>query len=467
MRRPTVPLLALAIVLTLPAGVTAHPDDLPVDAHELTDAVAASHPDSPDEHSDNMELVGNLPYSQGSDLAFWGRTAIAGIFGNTPTDNPGGFRVIDIGDPTTPTQLGRFECHGPQSDVSIWRNLVFVSVDSPRAGPGCDQTGSGTWEGIRVVDISDPSTPTQVAAVETDCGSHTHTLVPDLDNTAGGRRDPRVLLYVQSYPLGAPTASCNVLSHRKISVVEVPLRRPQEARVISTPDVSPAIGCHDTTVFPTEGIAASACITESQIWDISDPVNPEVIAHIYNPAINIHHSTTFDFDAQTLVIGDELGGAAVSPGCMTEGHAPLGALWFYDVTDPGSPSPVGYFVIPQNEEPTQICTAHNFNTIPLANDRDILVSAWYFGGTTVVDYTDPANPEQIGYYEPEANPDTGQGEAEHWSSYWYNGLIYGNNFQTNRGLDVFRIREPALREAIRVPHLNPQTQIPPAVQPRG
>ena len=169
-------------------------------------------------------------------------------------------------------------------------------------------------------------------------------------------------------------------------------------------------------------MAGAACITESQIWDISDPENPTVVSHIVNPAINIHHSTTFSWDAQTLVIGDELGGALATPGCFTGGHAPLGALWFYDVSDPSAPEPRGSFQIPQ-QEVSAFCTAHNFNTIPLRGDRDVLVTAWYNGGTAVVDFTDPSAPEQVGF----AIPAEG-GRAAAWSSYWYRGVIYANNF---------------------------------------
>jgi hypothetical protein len=103
--------------------------------------------------------------------------------------------------------------------------------------------------------------------------------------------------------------SCTYASHRKISVVEVPLQRPTEARVISTPDVSPAMGCHDITVFLPRQLAA-ACITESQIWDVSEPEDPVIVSRIHNPAMQIHHSSALSWDGDVLVLGDEMGGAA-------------------------------------------------------------------------------------------------------------------------------------------------------------
>jgi hypothetical protein len=461
-------LAALALGLLAAPAASAHHIEFPSELEGTLTLLPDGSVPTPagsdaDLHSPNMFLVSSWDddgtYRQGTDLAFWGSTAVLGNY-----DNPGGFRLVDIADPSKPRELGQFVCPGSQADVSIWQTLVFVSVDSPRQAPECGAGGASTtqtttgaaFEGIRVVSIADRANPQQIAFVDTDCGSHTHTLVPD---TANGR----VLVYVLSYPLGGQSTECNAETHRKISVVEVPLLNPAAARVISTPDVSPAIGCHDVTVFVERKIAAAACITESQIWDLADPANPRIVSHIVNPAVNIHHSTTFSWDGKTAVIGDELGGAAVTPGCVGgDPHLPLGALWFYDVSNPAAPVPKASYSLPQ-EEISLFCTAHNFNTVPLKTGKDVLVSAWYNGGTTVVDFTDPANPTQLGYYiakEPKI--------SAAWSSYWYNGFIYANNFDEDvnslsaqsRGLDVLAIGHPDLKLAAKVKRLNPQTMEP-------
>lgn len=414
----------------------------------LTSVAGATH--NPDDHSSNMRLVAQFDdggtYSSGTDIAFWGDVAVAG------TQSPGGFRLLRLAKPGDPepvlSEIAQFACTGAQSDVSIWKNLVFVSIDGPRTTPACDSaSASQGFEGIRVVDVGslDSPAPKQVAFVQTDCGSHTHTLVPDEPNG-------RVLLYVLSYPLGVQTATCSVATHRKISVVEVPLANPAGARVIATPDVSPAIGCHDVTVLVPRKLAAAACITESQLWDMSDPVRPKVVSHIVNPGINIHHSTTFSFDGNTLAIGDELGGAAVAPGCIDGSeHLPIGAIWFYDVSNPLLPALRGTFRIPQAVTST-LCTAHNFNTVPMRTERDLLVSAWYNGGTTVVDFTDPASPRQIGHYIVKSGV-----VSNAWSSYWYRDQIYANNLGT-RGFDAFFLDDPDLQQnAVKLRRLNPQT----------
>lgn len=130
---------------------------------------------------------------------------------------------------------------------------------------------------------------------------------------------------------------------------------------------------------------------------------------------------------------------------------PIGAIWFYDVSNPLVPVLRGTFRIPQAVTST-LCTAHNFNTVPVRTERDVLVSAWYNGGTTVVDFTDPATPRQIGYYIVKSGV-----VSNAWSSYWYRDQIYANNLVT-RGFDAFLVDDPDLqRNAVKLGRLNPQT----------
>ena len=429
-------------------------------------------------HSDNMSLIANWnnagEYGQGSDMAFWGNRAVLGSYA------PGGFRLMDLANPAAPRQISFFHCPGTQADVSMWRDIVVVSVDAARGATSEDgeptdpaQCGAGAatqaeieagtaWEGLRIVSIADPTAPVQLAAVKTDCGSHTHTLYPD---EAKGR----LLAYVLSYPLGAPSPTCNGASHRKISIVEIPLANPAAAKVIGTADVSPNIGCHDVSVFPARKLAAAGCISESQIWDLSDPAKPEVLAHIPNPENQIHHSAAFSWDGNVVVFGDEFGGAVVSPGCVND-VGRFAGLWFYDVKNPASPELKGNYRLPQHNQ-SALCTAHLFNVVPLRSEKNILVSSWYEGGTSVVDFTDPSNPQQIAFHIPmdPTYPGDDAPKANQWSAYWYNGHAYANNF-AERGFDVFSIRHAALDAAVPLPYLNPQVQEPlpaPAPTPRA
>src|SRR5687768_10595152 len=100
-------------------------------------------------HSDNMSLIANFSdggtYRVGTDMAFWGDLALLGTLdqGTGPNASPpGGFRMMDISDPRRPREVGQFECWGDQSDVSIWEDIVVLSVDKPTTEDCSAQSGS-------------------------------------------------------------------------------------------------------------------------------------------------------------------------------------------------------------------------------------------------------------------------------------------------------------------------------------
>ncbi|HKO33779.1 MAG TPA: hypothetical protein VJY85_08550, partial [Candidatus Limnocylindria bacterium] len=294
------PLQRLAIGLSLAAilagcggapflGTSPTPSPLAGREHESHETLAPDATPFPDRHSDELELAGSLPKNEhsfdffNSDMAFWGDTLVQGSYD--------GFRLVDISQPTAPRLIADVECRGPQGDVSIWEDLVFVSVDRPQTSPGCDSEDAekadplfvppeGGWEGIRVFDVSEARRPRLITSVATDCGSHTNTLVPDPDHD-------RLLLYVSSYALSIEPdlAPGCVNPHGHISVVEVPLDDPASASVIAEPhlfdtpvwEVWPGAsegyedtaGCHDITIYEPKHLAAAACMSQGQIWDIS------------------------------------------------------------------------------------------------------------------------------------------------------------------------------------------------------
>jgi hypothetical protein len=434
--------------------------------------------DPPGTKAQNMRLVTNFDdggkYRNGTDMAFWGDRLLLGNLdqGTGPNASPpGGFRIMDISDPTKGLrEISQFVCLGDQSDISIWEHIVVLSVDKPTESHcAVDAPGNqGNWEGIRVISIADPANPKLLAAVRTDCGSHTNTIYPEPAKN-------RLLVYALSYPLAGrynpaqATATCSAASHRKFSVLEVPLANPEATKILGTPSTGQTIGCHDVTVFLERKLAGAACLTESQTWDLSNPEQPRIVASIRDENINIHHSTIFSNDGKTMVVGDELGGAAASPGCFSNQDT-YGGLFFYDVTDPANPQLKGTYKLDQ-QIVSEFCTAHLFNVVPRSDDKDVLVSSWYAGSTSVIDFTDPSKPTQVAYWIPASTvaPNQQTLEAAAWSSYWYNGYVFANNFDEDvnsvepqsRGLDVFKVDHPLVNSGtIPLKRLNPQVQEP-------
>jgi hypothetical protein len=437
---------------------------------------AGAQQDDADDHSDNVKLLARRPIKVnkelnggGSDLAFSGKRVYAGSYQGTALYTIVGKKQGYL------KQIGMHDCPGGQGDVSVVGTFVFVSIDSPTSNSGdstvCNNTKTTGFhesdssigkEGIRVVDYSNPKQPRQVAFVETKCGSHTHTLVPDGATT---------YMYIESYPL-SPTTDCNAVEgHGAVSILKFPTNDPSKLEFDKFFDVTPTpvpqdspIGCHDLQAWPEKDIVIAACITESQVWDIKDPSNPVILARINNPQIQVHHSAAFTWDGKYAIISDEYGGAEGGGGCTGDKDGNVGAMWFYDVTDPAVPVEAGHYSLPRvppaddEQEASRLrCTTHIYTILPMRDPKKyIAVSSYYAGGISAVDFSDPAAPEEIGHYLQMPGgvlPDT-------WSAYWYNGRIYTNDYSSGFGVTVFKLAGTGHKDVFYYDGvLNPQTQI--------
>jgi hypothetical protein len=150
-----------------------------------------------------------------------------------------------------------------------------------------------------------------------------------------------------------------------------------------------------------------------------------------------------------LIFGHEPGGGG-QPQCQATSPEVNRTLFFLDADTGGT---VGTFIHPRPQTDQENCTWHNYNVVP--TDRGyVLVSGNYQSGISVVDFSDPANAEEIAYADPAPLIPTRVGGD--WSSYWYNGLIYESDI--TRGLIDWRLSDPVVAGARRLSHLNPQTE---------
>jgi hypothetical protein len=471
----------LATLLTAgPAVATPDPGDTPaqgkVSSGQAADTKAAIKsgeipPVDAVVHSDNVEHLVNIPKEAlkgtNSDLAFQGKYAYAG--------NYDGFRIFDISNPRAPKTVAQVLCPGSQNDISVSGDLLFLSTDSSRSDNSCNSTTQpatekSSWEGMKIFDISDKRNPKYVAAVETFCGSHTHTLVPERRN---------VYIYVSSYSPSATFPDCQP-PHDGISVIKVPRKAPEKAAVVNfpvlfpgegpdgggnpgsptNPGVSKTTGCHDITVLPSKDLAAGACMGDGILFDIKDPERPKVIDQVQdNVNFAFWHSATFNQKASKVVFTDELGGGGAAT-CNAAIGPDRGADGIYDIVGRGDHRKLvfrSYYKIPRHQADTENCVAHNGSIIPVKG-RDLMVQAWYQGGVSVWDFTNSSKPKEIAYFERgPLSADTLIGGGA-WSAYYYNGYIYANDIA--KGFDVLKIKDrrtdPAKR--VRLHELNVQTQ---------
>ena len=389
----------------------------------------------------------------GTDLAFTGRYAIAG--------NYEGFTVYDIKKPEKPRRVAQVVCPGSQNDVSIYRDLLILSVDSLRSNDTCDNQPAAmglplplpnpdSWEGIRVFDISKPTKPRFVTSVLTECGSHTHTLAP----AKAGRT---VFVYVSSYGPSPLLPNCQP-PHDTISVVKVPVAHPERSRVVSQPVLFPdggttgddyssdTSGCHDITAYPKRDLAAGACMGDGILLDISDRAHPTVIDRVRDTRnFAFWHSATFSNSGRSVVFTDELGGGG-GPECNKQVGRKRGADGIYEIKK-RSLKFRSYYKIPRVQSDTENCVAHNGSLVPVKG-RDIMVQAWYQGGTSVWEFTNPRKPRELAHFDRGAISDRRLVLGGSWSSYWYNGYVYSSDI--TRGLEVFKVTTRWARKAAKV-----------------
>jgi hypothetical protein len=428
-------------------------------------------------------LIAQLAFAN-SDLAFQGTHLFQGNFY--------GVSIYDISNPAKANLLTSMVCPGGQGDVSVYKNLMFMSVEMPNGRLDCGVEGfppeppppageekdkdkekkrripaaqKDRFRGVRIFDISDIRNPKQVAAVQTCRGSHTHTLVVEPNDKEN------VYIYVsgtsfvrQPEELAGcsgekPDKDPNTALFR-IDVIKVPVAAPQDAKIVSSPRVfidarTGAINgltnggthgkkgpekpkdtdqCHDITVYSAIGLAAGACSGNGIVLDITDPVHPKRIDAVNDPNYSYWHSASFSNDGSKVVFTDEWGGG-LGARCRPNDPNKWGADAIFRLQD-NKLSFANYYKLPAAQGDSENCVAHNGSLIPVPG-RDIEVQAWYQGGISVMDFTDPANPFEIAYFDRGPIDPKALVLGGDWSAYWYNGYIYASEIA--RGLDVFEL----------------------------
>ncbi|HTK50389.1 MAG TPA: hypothetical protein VL308_00810 [Gemmatimonadaceae bacterium] len=462
--------------------------------------------------------------STNSDMAFTGKYVIQG--------NYNGFQVWDISNPSKPVLTTAYFCPASQSDVSVYKNLLFVSGEGN--GGRLDCGGEGVKEhvskdrlrGIRIFDISDITNPKYIANVQTCRGSHTHTVVED------PRDKDNVYIYVSGQAgvrpaeelEGCTDAGQNQNSSRfRIEVIQVPLANPAAAKIVNGARIfenltmpkshgaAPAdiaeinaakargdfiadVGgqemvlppqftkpmldsvvkarggtgnptgadsaalraaipgmiakmmggggatngpkpgpdqCHDITVYPSIGLAGGACGGYGLLLDIKNVQNPVRLDAAADTNFSYWHSATFNNDGTKLLFSDEWGGGG-APKCRASDPKEWGADAIFTIEN-GKLKFHSYYKLPAPQSDKENCVAHNGSLIPIPG-RDVMVQAWYQGGISVFDWTNPDQPKEIAFFDRGPIDSTKFSMGGSWSVYWYNGSIVSSEIA--RGLDV-------------------------------
>ncbi|MFN0179927.1 MAG: LVIVD repeat-containing protein [Gemmatimonadales bacterium] len=508
----------------------------------------------------NMRMVSNTKPSAkfvgstNSDLAFAGNLVFQG--------NYNGYQVWDISNAAKPTLAYSKYCPASQSDVSVYKNLLFVSAEGNTGRIDCgdqgvkDPVSKERIRGLRIFDITDVANPRNMANVQTCRGSHTHSVLVDPKDSEN------IYVYISgSAPSRSELELPGCVRDRKdpntaefrIEVIKVPLKDPSKAAVVSTPrifnDLAPVkshgaapddlaavqaakargefivnfgggeqvmpagfsrmlldsvvrerkgtgpptsadsaalraglpgliakmIGreeddghshpgvtsCHDITIFPAIGMAGGACEGYGLLIDIRDPANPRRTAAVSDTNFSYWHSATFNDDGTKILFSDEWGGGG-GPKCRATDPKEWGANAIFTIEN-GRMVFQSYYKISAAQTSLENCVAHNGSIIPIPG-RDVMVQAFYQGGLTVFDWTDPKNPKEIAYFDRGPIDGARMGNGGSWSVYWYNGYMISS--EIGRGLDILELTpSPALTQneidaakTVKFEYLNAQGQ---------
>lgn len=355
-------------------------------------------------NAQNVLRVGRFRFPHGTDNAFQGRYVYAAQASPTRGAGDGGVHIIDVSG-RKPKQVGFVRCSGNQNDVAVVRpGLIAIGAHHSTCG-GFDHAG------VHLVDVRNPGRPKLLGSVHLTGGTHTLTKVPG-----------HPLIYSSPGGLGPPVEE---------QIIDV--SDPSEPRIVGS-FVPNQLGCHDVSFATIGGRPLGFCAStnETLILDVTEPRRPAVVSHVVDGA-SFHHYALPSPDGKLLVVNDE---NFIAHECRSAGHGVTGAMWIHDISNIAAPTLVGYIGPPRGKSavsgviggPEQWCTSHNFNFIPRTRT---LVGAWYTGGTSVIDLTNPLAPREIAYFQP--------ADASAWSSYWYKGRIYITDY--HRGLDVIEVRK--------------------------
>jgi hypothetical protein len=260
---------------------------------------------------------------------------------------------------------------------------------------------------------------------------------------------------------GAPTAADSAALRQAIPGIVDALMKAQMAQ---QPDSNAGpTQCHDITLYPGIGRAGGACGGYGLLLDITDPANPKRIAAAADSNFSYWHSATFNNSGSKILFSDEWGGGTQAK-CRKTDPKEWGADAIFTLTGLRDMRFQGYYKLPAVQTPSENCVAHNGSLIPIPG-RDVMVQAWYQGGLSVFDWTDPKHPKEIAYF------DRGPLDPEklelggYWSTYWYNGFIYGS--EITRGLDVFELQpsgfitqnEIDAAKSVKLDYFNTQGQV--------
>ncbi len=447
----------------------------------------------------DVSVYGNLLFVSAEAMGGRVDCGTQGVPQAVSSDRLRGIRILDISDPTEPRQVTTVQtCRGSHTHTVVEdpadpaHVYIYVSGSAPprpaQELAGCSQlhpdqdpdsplfrievirvplanpelaaivSSPRIFEGLVAPPVHGPA-PTEAAELEAARASGAFILEFPMFDEYMVIPDVQVAQFLAQIVrerggAGAPTAADSLQLRQELPAIAAAMLGGFD------PDSGPD-QCHDITAYPALGLAAGACEGYGLLLDITDPVNPHRIDAVYDENFAYWHSASFNNDGTTVLFTDEWGGGG-SPRCRATDPPEWGANAIFSVID-GRMEFRSYYKLPAPQTEQENCVAHNGSLVPVPG-RDIKVQAWYQGGISVFDFTDPANPFEIAFFDRGPVHPQQMVMGGSWSAYWHNGVIVSSEIA--RGLDILElVPSPFLTEneleaarQVRFDELNVQAQ---------
>ena len=384
-------------------------------------------------------ITGLTHLSQGKDIPEGNGIAIFGHLVVVPGEGADNTTLVDISDPANPVTLSHVQEPG--------RGAAIIAYPSGRL-----VTAISTSPGFDILDITDPTDPQILDSVKPTEGGHKLGVVPGtpiLYNAGSNGGEPL------PNPVYGPGA-CNIDISQCTGYTSIyNLSDPENPVLVQ--EFHNGLSCHHiffwNAVDGSKQRAICAGLQYTQLWDTADPEHPSVIVSVpvhdgvagtpsqMLSVAAFSHTAGLNLDGSILYVGDENMGGGLPPGCLVgtaaasnEAGTPVGATWFYDVSNEKSPRLMGYFAPPRDatHNVSRSCTTHHGRLVPDLEGRDLLAMSYYNDGVILIDFT-PTGPEGTAVIEPKVVGEYNDG-SDTWETWYDNGYLITGDIA--RGMDV-------------------------------
>jgi hypothetical protein len=446
----------------------------------------------------DVSVFGNLLFVSGEGTSGRLDCGDQGVKDPVSRDRLRGLRIFDITDIKNPKNVGNVQtCRGSHThtvveDPKDKENVyVYISGSAPVRSdqelPGCsreapDKDPNSALFRIEVIKVP-LKNPSQAAIVSSPrifndlAAPPRHGEAPEeLKAIAAARQSGAFIVSVQGEEMLVPNGFVKPMLDSVVkartggaegtptsadsAATRTALQQMVERRIGGRRETGPT-QCHDITVYPAIGLAGGACEGYGLLLDIRNPTNPTRLSAVADSNFSYWHSATFNNDGSTVIFTDEWGGGG-APKCRATDPKEWGANAIFKLVN-GKMEFQSYYKLPAAQTAQENCVAHNGSLIPVPG-RDIMVQAWYQGGISVFDFTDPKSPKEIAFFDRGPSDSTRMGPGGSWSVYWYNGALVSS--EISRGLDVLDLvpseyltqNEIDAAKSVKLTYLNAQGQ---------